>query len=169
MFYYIFQEVISTPYIVFTKAKSLWLISYKDKKGNYIKKYIGKYLNWSRQKQRKIRTTHGLCEFGRCCAKFWHKPGAVVFWRPYLPHFSSKSYTVWRVGFLTSRALKWYIACKKWTSGSAPKVWKKTAAATSWFFSLCFSLVFSFAWLVLTIQKAVKTLKLATNMIRRHC
>ena len=37
------------------------------------------------------------------------------------------------------------------------------------FSSLCFSLVFSFAWLVLTIQKAVKTLKLATNMIKRHC
>ena len=53
-----------------------------------------KDLKWSRQKQGKIRTTHGLCEFGRCCAKFSHKPGAVVFRRPYLPHFSSKSYTV---------------------------------------------------------------------------
>ena len=33
----------------------------------------------------------------RCCARFAqgsHKPGAVVFWRSYLPHFSSKSYTV---------------------------------------------------------------------------
>ena len=57
----------------------------------------------------------------------WHD--AVVFRRPYLPHFSSKSYKVWSFGFLTSRALKWYIACKKWTSGSAPKVRKKTAAA----------------------------------------
>ena len=26
----------------------------------------------------------------------------VVLWRPYLPHFSSNSYTVWSVGFLTS-------------------------------------------------------------------
>ena len=34
---------------------------------------------------------------------------------------------------------------------------------------LCFSLLLSFAWLVLMIQKAVKTLKLATNMIRSHC
>ena len=34
---------------------------------------------------------------------------------------------------------------------------------------LCFSLLFSFDWLVLMIQKDVKTLKLATNMIRRHC
>ena len=29
-----------------------------------------KYLKWIRQKQRRIRTTHGLCEFGRCCANF---------------------------------------------------------------------------------------------------
>ena len=48
----------------------------------------------------------GWCEFrtrGRCCANFaqaWaavrnsHMLGAVVFQRPYLPHFSSKSYTV---------------------------------------------------------------------------
>ncbi|KAL6312933.1 hypothetical protein AAG906_041169 [Vitis piasezkii] len=28
-----------------------------------------------------------------------------------------------------SKALKWYIECRKWTSGSAPKVPKKTAAA----------------------------------------
>ena len=76
-----------------------------------------------------------LCEFRtrfaqpRCCAKISHKSGAVVFRRSYLPHFSSKSYTVWSVGFLTSWYLKWYIACRKWTSGSAPKVWRKTAAA----------------------------------------
>ncbi|RVW23776.1 hypothetical protein CK203_097609 [Vitis vinifera] len=35
---------------------------YKDKKGNYITKYKGKYLKWSRQRQSKIRNTHGLCE-----------------------------------------------------------------------------------------------------------
>ena len=58
---------------------------------------------------------------------------AVVFRRPYLSHFSSKSYMVWSVGFLTSWALKWYIEYRKWTSGSAPKVLKKTAAAV-----LCF-------------------------------
>ena len=67
---------------------------------------------------------------------------AVVFWRPYLSHFSSKSYTVWSIGFLTSWALKWYIECRKWTSGSAPKVRKKTAAAV-----LCF-LYFLFASLL---------------------
>ena len=69
----------------------------------------------------------------RCCAKISHKPGAVVFRRPYLPHFSSKSYTVWSVGFLTSWYLKWYIECRKWTSGSAPKVRRKTAAAVPYF------------------------------------
>ena len=63
---------------------------------------------------------------------------AVVFRRLYLPHFSSKSYTVWSVGFLNSWALKWYIECRKWTSGSAPKVRRKTAAAV-----LCF---LHFAW-----------------------
>ena len=36
--------------------------------------------------------------------------------------------------------------------------------------SVCFSsLLHSFTWLVLMIQKAVKTLKIATNMIRSHC
>ena len=142
--------MISTPYKVFTKAKSLWLVSYKDNKGNYIKKYIRKYLKWSRQKHSKIRTTHGLCEFWRCCAKFSHKPGAVGFRRPYLPHFSSKLYTVWSVGLLTSWALKWYIVCRKWTSESAPKVRKKTAA-TVLFASLhfaCFSSLLLFASLL---------------------
>ena len=97
-----------------------------------------------------------LCEFRtrfaqpRCCAKISHKPGAVVFRRPYLPYFSSKSYTVWSVGFLTSWALKWYIACRKWTSGSAPKVRNKTAAAVL-FASLhfaCFSSLLFFASLL---------------------
>ena len=95
---------------------------------------------------------------------------AVVFRRPYLPHFSSKSYTVWSVGFLTSWALKWYIVCRKWTSGSAPNVRKNTTAAVLCFLHFaCFSsLLLSFTWLVLMIQKAVQTLKLATNMIRIH-
>ena len=149
----IFQEVISTPYIVFTKVKACeWLVT-RIREEITSKNYIRKDLKWSRQKQRKIRTTHGLCEFGRCCANFAqaegvvrisHKPGAVVFWRPYLPHFNSKLYTVWSIGFFTSWYLKWYIACRKWTSGSAPKVRRKTAAAVLYFLhflfaSLCFS------------------------------
>ena len=74
---------------------------------------------------------------------------AVVFRRPYLPHFSSKSYTVWRVGFLTSWALKWYIECRKWTSGSAPKVRKKTAGAVLYFLHFaCFSSLLLFASLL---------------------
>ena len=96
---------------------------------------------------------------------------AGFFRRPYLPHFSSKSYTVWSVRFLTSWDLKWYIACRKWTLVSAPKVRRKTAVAVLCFLQFaCFSsLLLSFTWLVLMIQKAVKTLKLATNMIRSHC
>ena len=120
-----------------------------------------------------VRVSHKLkvlCEF-QGVVRISHKPRAVVFRRPYLPHFSSKLYTVWSVGFLTSWALKWYIACRKWTLGSAPKVRRKTAAAVLCFLhSVCFSsLLPSFTWLVLMIQKAVKTLKLATNMIRSHC
>ena len=61
---------------------------------------------------------------------------AVVFRRPYLPHFSSKSYMVWIVGFLTFWALKWYVERKKWTSGSAPKVQWKTAAVSPVFITL---------------------------------
>ena len=58
-----FQEVISTPYIVFTKAKACdWLVT-RIRKEITSKNYIRKYLKWSQQKQRKIRTTHGLCEF----------------------------------------------------------------------------------------------------------
>ena len=152
-----------------------------------------KDLKWSRQNRGKfaprmgcanlegvVRVSHKrkvLCEFCTSFAqaegvvRISHKPEAVVFRRPYLPHFSSKSYTVWSVGFLTSCDLKWYIACRKWTSGSSPKVRRKTAAAVLYFLhSVCFSsLLPSFTWLVLMIQKAVKILKLATNMIISHC
>ena len=76
----------------------------------------------------------------QACAKISHTPGAVVFRRPYLPHFSSKSYTVWSVGFLTSWDLKWYIVCTKWTSGSAPKVHKKTIVAVLYFLHSVFPL-----------------------------
>ena len=99
-------------------------------------------------KEQLWRTLQSL--FWRCCAKISHKPGAVVFRRPYLPHFSSKSYTVWCVGFLTSWALKWYIEYKKRTSGSTQKVQKKTADAVL-FASLhfaCFSSLLLFASLL---------------------
>ena len=134
---------------------------YKVTKGIYTRKYQAKNI-WEvggacMEKQRKF------CIFARCLnppceisqgvlhgAKWpnfapWRKSpcemvfswlDAVVFRRLYLPHFSSKSYTVWSVGFLNSWALKWYIVCKKWTSESAPKVRRKTAAAV-----LCFPLL----------------------------
>ena len=92
-----------------------------------------------------VRISHNTRTSWRCCAKISHKPGAVVFRRPYLPHFSSKSYTVWSVGFLTSWDLKWYIACRKWTSESALKVWKKTEDAVLYFLHsiFLFSIVLS--------------------------
>ena len=132
----IYREVF--PTFLAKKLHEWWIT--RRRMEIYTKISKRKDLVWSRQKQGKIRTTHGLCEFGRCCAKFSHKPRAVVFQRPYLPHFSSKSYTVWSVGFLTSWDLKRYIACKKWTSGSTPKVPKKTADAVLCF-PPCFSLL----------------------------
>ena len=103
---------------------------YKVTKGIYMRKYQAKNI-WEvggacLEKQRKICTTHGLCE---CCTsvarvlhklrtikgvvrvshkvrttegvvRISHKPGAVVFQRPYIPHFSFKLYTVRSVGFL---------------------------------------------------------------------
>ena len=168
---------------------------YKVTKGIYTRKYQAKNI-WEVggacvEKQGKIHSTHGLCEFGRCCASVvwvshklrttWmccasvvrvsHKLGAIVFRMPYLPYFSSKSYTVWSIRFLTSWDLKWYISHRKWTSRSAPKVRNNTVAVVLCFLHFaCFSsLLYSFTWLALMIQKAVKTLKLATNMIRRHC
>ena len=114
---------------------------YKDTTGIYTRKYQAKNI-WEAggacvERQRKFGKV-GL--HGAKWPNFapWRKSpcemvfpwlDAVVFQRSYLPHFSSKSYTVWSVGFLTSWYLKWYIACRKWTSGSAPKVWRKTAAA----------------------------------------
>ena len=80
---YMFLEVISTPYIVFTKAKACdWLVT-RIRKEITSKKYIGKDLKWSRQKQRKIRTTHGLCKFGRCCTNFAQAKGVVRISRCY--------------------------------------------------------------------------------------
>ena len=94
----------------------------------------------------------------------WHD--AVAFRRPYLPHFSSKSYTVWSVGFLTSWALKWYIACRKWTSVSAPKVWKKTQLLSFVFFTLFFlSPLFFPCILWTTLAKGYGAPKLGSSWI----
>ena len=77
-------------------------------------------------------------KFARC--EFVLQLDAVVLRRPYLPHFSSNSNIVWSVGFLNSWVLKWYIACSKWTSRSAPKMWKKTVAAVLYFLHFVFPL-----------------------------
>ena len=59
---------------------------------------------------------------------------AVVFRRPYLPHFNSKSYMVWNVGLLTSWALKMDF-------GKCSKSEKEDCSCCPLFssFSLCFS------------------------------
>ena len=54
--------------------KSLMSAEYKVTKGIYTRKYQAKNI-WEVggacvEKQRKIRTTHGLCEFWRCCVSF---------------------------------------------------------------------------------------------------
>ena len=64
----------------------------------------------------------------------WHD--AVVFQRPYLPHFRSKSYTVWSVGFLTSKALKWYIVCKNGLREVLQKCERRLQLLSSDFFTL---------------------------------
>ena len=77
-------------------------------------------------------------KFARC--EFVLQLDVVVLRRPYLPHFSSNSYTAWSVRFLTSWDLKWYITCRKWTSRSAPKLQNKTAAAVLYFLHSVFPL-----------------------------
>ena len=84
-----------------------------------------------------VRVSHKLRTSWRCCANF------AQAWSSCLPKAISSSFQLQiihdlKVGFLTSWALKWYIACRKWTSGSAPKVRRKTAATV-----LCF---LHFAW-----------------------
>ena len=139
--------MISTPLIVFTK-QSLWLANYRDKKGIYIKKYKRKDLMWSRQnrgdfapklhEQYMVRNSHlhGLVRNSHLVwagAKFALSLMQLSSEGHIFLILAPKSYTVWSVGFLTSWDLKWYISCRKWTSGSAPKVWRKTEAAV-----LCF-------------------------------
>ena len=126
---------------------------------NYLKEKIscgvdrnrGKFARWSSNFARWFEVCEILAQWAEEFAPWTvvceivPQLDAVVFQRPYLSQFSSKSYMVWTVGFFTFWALKWYIACRKWTSGSAPKVQKKTAAAVLCF-PLCFFLLF-FAFL----------------------
>ena len=64
------------------------------------------------------------------------QPDAVVFRRSYLSHFSSKSYMVWTVGFLTFWALKWYIECKKMDFGKCSKSAMKDCSCVPYFHPL---------------------------------
>ena len=92
-----------------------------------------------------VRISHTIRTAKGGCAKFSHT------WRSCLPKAISSSFQLqivhslklWILDFLR---FEMYIECKKWTSGSAPKVPKKTAAAVLCF-PPCFSLVF-FAFLL---------------------
>ena len=114
---WMYENIYTEVFPTFLSKKSYdWWIT-RRRMEIYTKISKRKYLKWSRQKQRKIRTTHGLCEccvsvvrvshklkvLCECCVSFAqaegvvrisHKPRAVVLRRPYLPHFSSKLYTV---------------------------------------------------------------------------
>ena len=72
-----------------------WLIT-RIRKEFTSKKYKRKDLKWSRQNRGEFAPRMGWCEFStsRGVVRISHKPGAVVFRRQFLPHFSSKSYTV---------------------------------------------------------------------------
>ena len=69
----IYREVF--PTFLAKKSYDWWIT--RRRMEIYTKISKRKDLKWSRQKQGKIRTTHGLCEFGRCCANFT-QPGGVV-------------------------------------------------------------------------------------------
>ena len=115
----------------------------------------------------------GWCEFRtrrRCCANF------AQAWSSCLPKAISSSFQlqiihslkIWILDFLR---FEMTYSMQKMDFGKYSKSEKEDCNCCPLFssFSLCFSLILSFAWLVLMIQKAVKILKLATNMIRSHC
>ena len=144
------------PTFLANKSYDWWITRRRMK--IYTKISKRKDLMWSRKNRGDFAPkTHGLCEFRtswRCCANF------AQAWSSCLPKAISSSFQLQivhglSVGFLTSWALKWYISCRKWTSGSAPKVPKNTAAAVLYFplcfflllfASLCFSPFVGFLW-----------------------
>ena len=95
----IYREVFPT---FLAKKSYCWWIT-RRRMEIYTKISKIKDLVWSRQNRGDFAPRMGWCEIGRCCANFAqpegvvrisHKPGAIVFRRPYLPHFNSKLYTV---------------------------------------------------------------------------
>ena len=111
----------------------------------------------------------GVVRISRCCANF------AQAWSSYLPKAISSSFQLqivhglkrWIFDFLSFEMV---YSMQKMDFGKCSKSAKEDCSCCPLFssFSLCFSLLLSFAWLVLMIQKAVKTLKLAINMIRSH-
>ena len=80
----------------------------------------------------------GVVRISRCCANF------AQAWSSCLTKAISSSFQLQIVHglkrwILTSWDLKWYIECRKWTSGSAPKVRRKTEATVLCFLHFLFA------------------------------
>ena len=94
---------------------------------------IWKHSGAYRRRTSWLRNHFAACEIGL-------QLGVIGFQWLLLLHFNFDLCTIWSVGLLTSRALKWHIVWIKWTLGTAPKV------SNSWcllgFFMLDFSLCF---------------------------
>ena len=87
----IYREVF--PTFLAKKSYDWWIT--RRRMEIYTKISKRKDLKWSRQKQRKIHTTHGLCEFGRCCANFAqasHKLKVLCEFRTSLEQLSSEGH-----------------------------------------------------------------------------
>ena len=83
--------------------------------GNFRRKYTLLYKKAAKSlRNKRVISQH----FGKCFLQL----GVIGLQWLQLLCFNSELHTVWRIGFLTSWALKWYIACIIWTSESAPKV-----------------------------------------------
>ena len=129
-----------------------------------------------------VRIWKVLCEFRTTLAQ--HKVLCENFaqaWSSCLPKARSSSFQLqivhglkrWILDFLRFEMV--YIACRKWTSGSAPKVRKKTAVAVL-FASLhfaCFSSLLLFASLLylacLNDPKGCQNTKTIHKYVRSHC
>ena len=105
-------------------------------------KFIQKYLKWSQQKQRKIRTTHGLCEFGRCCANF------AQAWSSCLPKAISSSFQLQIIHGLKHQILNFLsfemvYRMQKMDFGKCSKSAKEYYSCCPLFSSLCLFFLFA--------------------------
>ena len=118
-------------------ASNLWHIS-----GNFRRKYTLLYKKAAKSfRNKRVISQH----FAKCFLQL----GVIGLQWLQLLRFNSELCTIWSIGFLTSWALKWYIACINWTSESAPKVATMTVIKNMLHgrFSLLFLLAFRiYSW-----------------------